>query len=212
MDTASERGSDYGVYWRHLNCQGYEGESLHHTPCVLTLTAVAVSCISHMRQSLCGSDGLCKFASDVQADSSVFLLQAYQAKELLAMKVFDANNVVVTTSFADELRAYGALHDLQGHTIPLLHSFGWMCHTGCPATATRWAGHKLNSLRHEHLATAVEGLRATHNMHVSHGDVRLRNMLVHKDRVVFCDLGQSTTEATPGDCQQDIAMLEELSD
>ena len=129
------------------------------------------------------------------------------------MKVFDANNIAATKSFADELKVYGALHDLQDWSIPVLHSFARMCHTGCPAIATHWAGQKVNRLSSEQFAaTAMEGLRAMHDMHISHGDVRLSNILVHKDRVVFCDLGQSNIEATPSDCQQDLTMLEAVND
>ena len=43
-----------------------------------------------------------------------FLLQAHQGADVLTTKVFDANNVVATSSFADVLRAYCALHDIQG--------------------------------------------------------------------------------------------------
>ena len=141
------------------------------------------------------------------------LLQAYQGTELLAMKVYDACNPEAIKSCITELSAYHALHALQGQAIPKLHSFGRMGHTGCPAIATYWAGHCIQSevgLMGHLLASAEEGLQAIHSMQVSHGDVRPSNRLLNKDRVVFCDFGQSKTDATFGDCQEDLAMLDEL--
>ena len=96
------------------------------------------------------------------------------------MKVFDGNNPEAVSTFAQELKAYQKLHELQGQVIPVLRSFGRMAHTGCPAIATCWAGHSMEA-RHdvskELLDSAKVALRAIHERHVSHGDVRLQNML-----------------------------------
>jgi len=130
------------------------------------------------------------------------------------MKVFDAQNKVAIESFVSELQAYNALHELQGSVIPVLHSFGRMHHTGCPAIVTYWAGSTVtdaDSLSNDLLAAAEQGLQAMHSRRVSHGDVRLSNMLLDKDKLVFCDFGQSAIDASPHDCQQDFVMLADLN-
>lgn len=143
----------------------------------------------------------------------MLLLQAKQGVHKLAMKVFDAHNNVAIESFVSELRAYHALQELQGSVIPVLHSFGWMHPTGCPAITAHWAGSivtSADSLSNDLLAAAEQGLQAMHSRRVSHGVVRLCNMLLVKDRLVFCDFGQSAIDASPHDCQQDFAMLAEV--
>lgn len=130
------------------------------------------------------------------------------------MKVLDDSKAEAITSLINELKAYHALHDLQGAAIPMLHSFGRMGHTGCPAIITHWAGR---TLRADQLSTqlcdiAKEGLRAMHACHVSHGDVRLDNILWKHGKVVFCDFGQSNINATFANCQQDFQMLDALYD
>lgn len=130
------------------------------------------------------------------------------------MKVFDDSKAEAITSLINELRAYHALHDLQGAAIPMLHSFGRMAHTGCPAIITHWAGRTLRSdqLSSQLRATVKNGLRALHASRVSHGDVRLDNMLWEQGKVVFCDFGQSSINATSAKCQQDFQMLDALYD
>ena len=143
----------------------------------------------------------------------MLLLQAKQGVHKLAMKVVGAHNNVAIESFVNELQAYNALQELQGSVIPVLHSFGRMHHTGCPAIVTHWAGSTVtgaDSLSNDLLAAAEQGLQAMHSRRVSHGDVRLSNMLLDKDRLVFCDFGQSAIDASPHDCQQDFAMLAEV--
>ena len=140
------------------------------------------------------------------------VLQAYQGKEVLAVKVFDDSKAEAITNLINELKAYYALHDLQGAAVPMLHSFGRMAHTGCPAIITHWAGRTLRAdqLSTQLHATAKAGLDAMHASHVSHGDVRLHNMLWKQGRVVFCDFGQSSINATSAKCQQDFCMLDAL--
>lgn len=128
------------------------------------------------------------------------------------MKVFDAHNTVAIESFVSELQAHNALQEVQGSVIPVLHSFGWMHHTGCPAIVTYWAGSTVTGadfLSNDMLAAAEQGLQAMHSSRVSHGDVRLSNMW-DNDRLVFCDFGQSVIDASPHDCQQDFAMLAQV--
>lgn len=130
---------------------------------------------------------------------------------MLAMKVFDAGDNAAAKSFVNELKAYNALSELQGQTIPALHSFGRMAHTGCPAIVVHWAGcsiKRYDNLSGQLLETAKQGLQAMHNIHVSHGDVHLGNMLMNKERIVFCDLGQSSIDAPPDACEQDLNMLD----
>ncbi|KAL3135511.1 hypothetical protein ABBQ38_005991 [Trebouxia sp. C0009 RCD-2024] len=146
--------------------------------------------------------------------SIVRVMKAYQGKEVLAMKVFDDTKAEAITSLINELKAYHTLRDLQGAAIPILHSFGRMGHTGCPAIITHWAGAPLRAdqLTAELRATADTGLRAMHASHVSHGDIRLDNMLWKQGKVVFCDFGQSSIKPTPAKCQQDFQMLDALYD
>lgn len=130
---------------------------------------------------------------------------------MLAMKVFDAGDTAAAKSFVNELKAYDVLSELQGRSIPVLHSFGRMAHTGCPAIVMQWAGCSIK--RHDNLSirlleTAKQGLQAMHKMHVSHGDVCLGNILIHKDRILFCDLGSSSINAPPDACEQDLTMLD----
>ena len=132
---------------------------------------------------------------------------------MLVMKVFDARDASAVKTFVDELKAYNALFELQGHYIPALHSFGQMVHTGCLAIITHWAGGNLtscNRLSLPVLETAKQGLQAMHNLHVSHGDINVRNMLLHESRIMFCDLGQSTVDAASGAYEQDLIMLDEV--
>lgn len=49
-----------------------------------------------------------------------------------------------------------------------------------------------------------------HNLHVSHGDIHSRNMLMHENRIIFCDLGQSTVDALSGAYEQDLTMLDDV--
>ena len=49
-----------------------------------------------------------------------------------------------------------------------------------------------------------------HDRHVSHGDIRLCNMMVHKDRMLFCDFGFSSINATSHVFAQDFDMLDEV--
>lgn len=57
---------------------------------------------------------------------------------MLVMKVFDARDEAAVKTFVNELKAFNALSELQGQTIPSLHSFGQMVHTGCLAIITHW--------------------------------------------------------------------------
>ena len=140
------------------------------------------------------------------------MLQAYQDQDLLAAKFFDDNNIEAVTDLMAELKAYHALHDLQGSAIPMLHSFGRMGHTGCPAVLTHWAGSTLRAeqLSPQSHAAAREALSAIHARCVSHGDVRLENMLWKQGRIVFCDFGQSSINATSVKYQHDFQMLDAL--
>ena len=47
---------------------------------------------------------------------------------------------------------------------------------------------------------------AMHDRHVTHGDVHLRNMLVQKDRIVFCNLGWSCINPAMPAFAQDFRM------
>ena len=152
------------------------------------------------------------FAEDENSQNN--LLQAYQDKELLVMKVFDDSKVEGITSFMAELKAYQALRDLQGATIPMLHSFGRMGHTGCPAIITHWAGHtfKADQLSTQLRAAAKQALCAMHACYVGHGDVRLDNMSWKQGHILFCDLRQSSINSTSVKSQQDFEMLDALYD
>ena len=58
-----------------------------------------------------------------------------------AMRILrSASDRQAIQNFAKELKAYGALHELQEEVTPVLHSFGQMSHVGCPAIVTYWAG------------------------------------------------------------------------
>lgn len=97
------------------------------------------------------------------------------------MKVFDAQYNVAIESLVSELQAYNALQGLQDSVIPVLHSFGRMHHTGCPAVVTRWANSTVTGadfLSNDLLAAAEQGLQAMHCRRASHGDVRLSNIVV----------------------------------
>ena len=152
------------------------------------------------------------FAMDEKSQNN--LLQANQDKKLLVMKVFDDSKVEGITSFIAELKAYHALHDLQGGTVPKLHSFGRMGRTGCPAIITHWAGHTVRAgqLSTQQRAAAKQVLCAMHTCHVSHGDVRLDNILWKQGQIVYCDFGQSSINTTSVKCQQDFQMLDALYD
>ena len=132
---------------------------------------------------------------------------------MLVMKVFDARDEAAVKTFVNELKAFNALSELQGQTIPSLHSFGQMVHTGCLAIITHWAGCNItncNRLSLPMLETAKQGLQAMHNLHVSHGDIHSRNMLLHESRIMFCDLGQSTVDSLSGAYEHDLSMLDEI--
>ena len=93
---------------------------------------------------------------------------------MLALKVFNVDDDTAVKSFVNELKAYNALSELQGQTIPALHSFGQMAHTGCPTIVMHWAGQSIRNndqLSNQLLETAKESLQAMHDRHVSHGDV-----------------------------------------
>lgn len=129
------------------------------------------------------------------------------------MKVFDARDEAAVNMFVNELKAFNALSELQGQTIPSLHSFRQMVHTGCLAIITRWAGCNItncNRLSSPVLDTAKQGLQAMHNLHVSHGDIHPRNMLLHESQIMFCDLGQSTVDALSDAYEEDLFMLDEV--
>lgn len=84
---------------------------------------------------------------------------------MLAMKVFDGNNPEAVSTFAQQLKAYQNLHELQGQVIPVLQSFGRMAHTGGPATVTCWAGRSMEArhdVSNELLDSAKVALRAIH--------------------------------------------------
>ena len=70
----------------------------------------------------------------------------------------------------------------------------------------------LQSLEPSAISAFYAKLCCTASRRVSHGDVRLSNMLVDKDRLVFCDFGQSVIDASPDKCQQDLIMLAEVND
>ena len=131
---------------------------------------------------------------------------------MLVMKVFDALGEAAVKTFFNELKGCNALSALQGQTIPSLHSFGRMVHTGCLAIVMHWAGCNIancNRLSLPVLETAQQGLQAMHNLHVSHGDIHSRNMLLHENRIMFCDLGQ-TANALSEAFEQDFSMLDEV--
>ncbi|DBA88576.1 TPA: hypothetical protein ACH3X2_005043 [Trebouxia sp. C0005] len=58
----------------------------------------------------------------IASTSSVRVMKANQDKKLLVMKVFDDSKVEGITSFIAELKAYHALHDLQGKTTTTFFS------------------------------------------------------------------------------------------
>ena len=102
---------------------------------------------------------------------------------MLVMKDFSACDEAAVKTFVNELKAFNALSELQGQTIPSLHSFGQMVHTGFLAIITHRAGcniTKYKRLSLPVLETAKQGLQAMHNLHVSHGDIHSRNMLLHE--------------------------------
>lgn len=69
----------------------------------------------------------------------------------------------------------------------LQHHTGW-----CPALITYWAGKSVTGadfLSNDLLIAAEQGLQAMHSRRVSHGDIRLSNILLDKVRLVFCDFG-----------------------
>ncbi len=140
-------------------------------------------------------------------------MQAHHGSHVLAMKVFNVDDDAAVKSFVNELKAYNALSELQGQAIPVLHSFGQMAHTGCPTIVMHWAGQSIRNndqLSNQLLKTAKKGLQAMHDRHVSHGDVHRRNMLKHKDRILFCDLGSSSINAPVYAFAEDLNMLDEV--
>jgi len=139
-------------------------------------------------------------------------LQAQHGPDVLVMKVFNLDDSAAIKGFVKELKAYNALSEIQGHAIPALHAFGQMAHTRYPTIVMHWAGQSINTndqLSSHLLKSAKEGLQAMHDRHVTHGDVNLRNMLVQKDRIVFCDLGSSCINLAMPAFAQDFNMLDE---
>ena len=129
------------------------------------------------------------------------------------MKVFNLDDSTAVKGFVKELKAYNVLSEIQGHAIPALHAFGQMAHTRYPTIVMHWAGQSINTndrLSSQLLKTAKEGLQAMHDRHVTHGDIHLRNMLVQKDRIVFCDLGSSCINPAMPAFAQDVSMLDEV--
>lgn len=117
-------------------------------------------------------------------------MQAQHGPDVLVIKVFNLDDSAAIKGFVKELKAYNALSEIQGHAIPALHAFGQMAHTRYPTILMHWAGQSINTNDHlsSHLLkSAKESLQAMHDRHVTHGDVYLRNMLVQKDRIVFCE-------------------------
>ena len=140
-------------------------------------------------------------------------MQAHHGPSVLAMKIFNGGDSAAVDSFVNELKAYDALSQLQGQTIPALHTFGQMAHTGCPTIVTHWSGQSVKTkgqLSTKLLESAREALQAMHHRGVTHGDVHLRNMLVHKDKIIFCDLGLSSVNASSHAFAQDLNMLDDL--
>lgn len=132
---------------------------------------------------------------------------------MLVVEFFDARDEAAVKMLVNQLKAFNAVSELQGQTIPSLHSFGQMVHTGCLAIITHWAGCSItncNRLSLPVLITAKRGLQAMHNLHVSHGDIHSRNMFLHESRIMFCDLGQNTVDALSGASEQDLSMLDEV--
>ena len=140
-------------------------------------------------------------------------MQAQHGPDVLVMKVFNLDDSAAIKCFVKELKAYNALSEIQGHAIPALHAFGQMAHTRYPTIVMHWAGQSINTndqLSSHLLKSAKEGLQAMHDRHVTHGDVHLRNMLVQKDRIVFCDLDSSCINAAMPAFAQDFNMLDEV--
>ena len=101
-------------------------------------------------------------------------MQAHHGSNVLAMKVFNVDDDAAVKTFVNELKAYNALSELQGQTIPVVHSFGQMAHTACPTIVMHWAGQSIrdnDQLSNQLLKTAKKGLQAMHDRHVSHGHV-----------------------------------------
>lgn len=141
------------------------------------------------------------------------VMKAHHCSKVLAMKVFNVDDDTAVERFVTELKAYNALSELQGQTIPALHSFGQMAHTGCPTIVMHGAGQSIRNndqLSNQLLETAKESLQAMHDRHVSHGDVHRRNMLEHEDRIVFCDLGSSSVNAPVCAFAEDLNMLDDV--
>ncbi|DBB14860.1 TPA: hypothetical protein ACH3X3_004464 [Trebouxia sp. C0006] len=141
------------------------------------------------------------------------VMKAQHGPDVLVMKVFNLDDSAAIKGFVKELKAYNALSDIQGHAIPALHAFGQMAHTRYPTIVMHWAGQSINTndqLSSHLLKCAKEGLQAMHDRHVTHGDVNLRNMLVQKDRIVFCDLGSSCINPAMPAFAQDFNMLDEV--
>ena len=141
-------------------------------------------------------------------------MQAQHGPDALVMKVFNLDDSTAVKGFVKELKAYNVLSEIQGHAVPALHAFGQMAHTRYPTIVMHWAGQSINTndrLSIQLLKTAKEGLQAMHDRHVTHGDVHLRNMLVQKDRIVFCDLGSSCINPAMHAFAQDVSMLDEVA-
>lgn len=138
------------------------------------------------------------------------------------MKNFDARDKAAVKAFVIKLKAFNALSELQNQTVPSLHStrqrrnslvLKQMVHTGCLAIITHWAGCNIancNRLSLPVLETAKQGLQAMHNKRVSQGDIHVRNIMLHENRIMFCGLDQSTVHALSGAYEQDLSMLDEV--
>ncbi|KAA6420984.1 MAG: hypothetical protein FRX49_09124 [Trebouxia sp. A1-2] len=82
----------------------------------------------------------------VVEEAPIFAITNYEAhhgSKVLALKVFNVDDDTAVKSFVNELKAYNALSELQGQTIPALHSFGQMAHTGL---ASRRVSRRVSSL------------------------------------------------------------------
>ena len=142
-----------------------------------------------------------------------FCLQAQHGLDVLVVNVFNLDDSRAVKCFVKELKAYNALSDIQGHTVPALYAFGQMAHTRNPTIVMHWAGQSIEAndqLSSHLLKTAKEGLQEMHDRHVTHGDFHVRNMLVQKDRIVFCNLGSSCINAAMPAFAQDFSMLDEV--
>ncbi|KAA6420110.1 MAG: hypothetical protein FRX49_09959 [Trebouxia sp. A1-2] len=69
------------------------------------------------------------YGNAVAEEAPVFAItnyEAHQGTDVLVMKDFSACDEAAVKTFVNELKAFNALSELQGQTIPSLHSFGQM--------------------------------------------------------------------------------------